>query len=138
MPLDARGAEAPATDPADDVRKPFETLHGQYQIPDVLVFRQVYEGLAVDLNTKISRQAHDALGRFLRDVTTCPSEVLAHARELLLEREHPLPPIVLAAPQLESAIVVARAASTYRGRVPNHTPHPIFVGQDDFDPVKSS
>jgi len=76
----------------DEIRELFVKLHQGHGIADVRVFRAVFEGRSVDdvdLKTSITKEAHDALGTFLREVTTCPPEVLAHARELLLGREQP-------------------------------------------------
>lgn len=134
MPLDATNAvKAPTIDSATEIRGVFELLHGKHKIPDVRVFRAVFEGTPVelvDLTTRISKQAQDALGKFLRDVTTCPPEVLTYAK-LLLEGGHSLPPIALEATQPASTIVVARVpAGTYMNRVPNHQPHPALFGPD--------
>lgn len=147
MPPDANSSAstAPTIDPADEIRGVFEKLNEQYKIPDVLVFRAVFEGTPVDLavlKTKISRETHNALGMFLRDVTTCPPEVLAYAKELLLEREHPLPPLALETSQPAPAIAVTKVPTgTYMNRVPNPQPHPTLFGPnapENFDAVKSS
>lgn len=141
MPHDATHASlAPSHDPATEIRGVFEKLSEKHKIPDVLVFREVYEhDRPIRLDTRISPRARVALGRFLRDVTACPPEVLAHARQLLLPREEPPEPAV--EPDPAPAIVVTREpAATYMGRVPNHTPHPTIFGsgEDDFQPVFGS
>ena len=129
MPLDANSAtKVPLVDLAEDIRKLFVGLHQNHKIPDVQVFREVYESeRPIRLDTKIGRQAHDALGKFLRDVTTCPPEVLTYAKQLLFERE---PPLASEVPNPDPVVVVAPPSATYRGRVPNHQPHPALFGPD--------
>jgi len=76
----AQDADVPTT--AHSINQLFEAVAHEKNIRDDELFRQYYE-----------KVAHESLSRFLKDVTSCPPEILAYCQSLLAPKPEPPPQV---------------------------------------------